>query len=274
MLLTDPGREGAESLTVLVELPGAGAEPLAAALLQSAPGLRRRMLPSPSPETPAAALRDWYRDAWMALSAAERTSVALVTGPTAAFLLPSLDGLANGVALVGEPTTALGVVQPNGLPKRRHLAAFAKEPSAAAGARLRPWSNPQSRALLRPWHDSEGLAVTPGPPEDADHWRGLLFEHVLSRVDVSGDAGAIARQLASALRIAPEHAIRAVEPQRPQRAVWRRPLAPKQAEQAGPPTGADGPAPVNRRHADLLRSLSWLDVELYACCSGSAEPRR
>jgi FkbM family methyltransferase len=236
---------------VLLQLPGAGGERLVSALLDSVPGGRRRLLSPPPADAPVAAQRDWHRDAWWALSGQARSSVTLVTGSTAAQLQPVLSGRAKVVVLVVEPIAALGGPDPQDLPEARLVGTFAKRPNPRRQARLRPWSNPQSRALLGPWHDTEQLAVTLGPPDDAEHWRRLLFEDVLSRVDASRSAAGIARRLMRALNADRNRAARALPSLSARNSAVR--------------------SPLDDRHAELLRSLNWLDRELYQSCSAPGE---
>jgi hypothetical protein len=246
LLLTDQPGNPATDDVVLLQVPGAGGERLVSALLDSVPGGRRRLLSPPSADSPAAAQRDWHRDAWRALSGEARSSVALVTGSSATHLQPVVGDRATVVVLVVEPITALGGPDPEVLPEARLVGAFAKRPNERRQAELRPWSNPQSRALLGPLHDTQQLAVTLGPPDDADHWRRLLFEDVLSHVAASQSAAGIARRLMPALNVDRNRAARALPLLR---------------------TGTfAGRSRLDDRYAELLRSLNWLDLELYQSC--------
>jgi hypothetical protein len=249
LLFADPSSREPERTVVLVQLPGNGAERLGGALLDSARGGRRRLLPSPPPDTPASELRRWHRDAWSALGDGDRSSLVLATGPTAAYLIPALGRRAEPVAFIREPLAALYSAQPSGTPRKRLLRALeGGELDARSQAYLRGWSNPQSRALLAPWHDGVKLGVTSGPPDDAEHWRTLLFEDVLHRVVVARDAVAIARRLARQLGLDPKKAIH-------------------KAGSLASGNPSVKPAMPDARYADSLLSLSWLDVELYEHCS-------
>jgi hypothetical protein len=250
-LLLAESSPGAGRIVVLPQLPGAGVESLVGSLLQAVPG-RRLLLPAPSPDGPAPRLREWHEDAWMALSDDTRSSVAVATGPTAAYLAPALGALGETVVVVREPLEALEAAQPKGVPMKRILSSLAGHEGGGSPGSLQPWSNPQSRALLGPWHDTEALAVTSGPPDDADRWRELLFDDVLSRVAVTENAAAFARRVAEALGSARKRAVRiaaALAEERPQ-----------------------GPR-MDPAHDELLRSMSWLDVELYERCAGTAPLR-
>ncbi len=232
-------------ILVFPHLPGTGADTLTAALLDSMPGGRRRLLPAPAPGASDSALRAWHSDAWMALSEGAQDSVVLAAGPTAAYLAAALGEGADTIALLREPLAALLTEHGARLPKRRALEALGHEAGDPKSERLRSWSNPQSRALLRPWHDTERMQVTAGPPEDADHWRELLFGDVLSRVETAIDPVAVARTLAVRLGSPPKRAVREA-------------------------TALVQSSPVVRTvaNATSILSLAWLDAELYDRCLG------
>src|SRR5947208_2902352 len=101
---------------VLPQLPGAGVEPLAAALLAAAGGGLRRVLPDPGSGASPAAVRGWHRDLWWAMREAERRSVVLATGPGAACLGPLLDGEAQVVVFVRDPFDAVASLVDAALP--------------------------------------------------------------------------------------------------------------------------------------------------------------
>ncbi len=168
---------------VLFETPGSGSDYLAAALAAVATGSRRYVLASPPPDAPSAALRRWHRDAWAALDRSDRAGVALVLGRTAGYLAPVFGDGAELIALVEDPAMAvrrLGV-GPQGL--EALVAKKGKSPGARATRPLQVL-NGQSRALLEPWHDTDGLVAANEPSADQDRWRHLLFEDVLPRVKV------------------------------------------------------------------------------------------
>jgi hypothetical protein len=223
---------------------GSGAEDLARALVETIDDAHLRLLPAPGPDADLVTQRAWHRDAWLALPAADRDAVALVTGVTAGFLGPVLHDSARTIVLVRDPLSAVGRVgEP--IPKRRALERLPETPPDKVPARMRLISNPQSRALLAPWHDPEALAVSLGPPGDAERWREALFGDVLPRVDVTAmeQAPRVVRELARGLGGRPKQAVQAAK------AV---------ANDAG---GEDLDV------ADLLLGLNWLDAELYERCA-------
>jgi hypothetical protein len=216
---------------------GSGAEALARALVETIDDAHLRLLPAPGPDADPVTQRAWHRDAWLALPAADRDAVALVTGVTAAFLGPVLHDSARTIVLVRDPLSAvrrIGALE--GLPET---------PPDEVPARMRLIANPQSRALLAPWHDPEALAVSLGPPGDAERWREALFDDVLPRVDITAmeQAPRVVRELARGLGGRPKQAVQAAK------AV---------ANDAG---GEDLDV------ADLLLGLNWLDAELYERCA-------
>ena len=233
-----------DAILVLVQLPGAGSGRIVEALAASLERGRWRSLPSPPADSPPAVLRGWHRDAWMALSGEDRRTLALASGPTAAHLTPVLGAGCETVALVAEPFAALIANRPGGPPAARVLAEFENHPDAQRERRLVPWANPQSRALLGPWHDTQCLPVTLGPPDSAERWRELLFGDVLSRVKVSSNATAVAREVAGVLGLPPKRTVRAARTLDGEAVAEMRPR-------------------IRARRGDLLCALSWLDVELY-----------
>jgi hypothetical protein len=246
LVFADPSVSASGRTLIVPQLPGTGADRLVSAVFD-ATRRRRRLLPAPPPDAPPPQLRAWHRDAWLALGETAASTLLVATGPTAAHLAPVLGDRALTVALVREPLAVLGAVDAGGVPVKRIGAALAGEEPAEV---LRRWSNPQSRALLAPWHDTDDLALGVGPPEDAERWRELLFGDVLSRVTVTADAEAFARRVGATLGSARKRAVR---------------IAAALAE--------DGPA-VRRDPGqdEMLRSVSWLDAELYERASGSGLP--
>jgi hypothetical protein len=246
LVFAEPSVRGPDRTLIVPQLPGTGADRLVSAVFDATSG-RRRLLPAPPPDAPPSQLRAWHRDAWLALGETVASTLLVATGPTAAHLAPALGDRALTVALVREPLAVLGAMDPGGVPVKRIRAALAGEEPPAV---LRRWSNPQSRALLAPWHDADDLAPGAGPPEDAERWRELLFGDVLSRVTVTSDAEAFARRVGVTLGSARKRAVR---------------IAAALADD-GPRVRGD-PGEV-----EMLRSVSWLDAELYERASGSGLP--
>jgi hypothetical protein len=246
LVLSEPPGAEPRGILVFPHLPGVGADDLTAAVLDSMPGGCRRMLPAPPLGASDSVLRAWHRDAWMAASEQTHGSIVLATGPTAAYLAAAVGDAAETLALVREPLAVLPAADPAGPPKRRLLQALVDEPGGVPGERLRPWSNPQSRALLGPWHDTHEMEVTAGPPADADRWREMLFEDVLTRVAVTHDPLAAARTLADRLGSRRKRAVRAATA-----------------------LAAPSPARPDAAEDERLVSLAWLDTELYERCLGS-----
>jgi hypothetical protein len=179
------------------------------------------------------------------MSASRRHSVALVTGPTAGYLAPVLADAARMVVLVRDPLSAVrGTSDPQ--LKKSALEDLSGTPADSVPARMLLIANPQSRALLAPWHDPAELVVSTGPPDDADRWREALFGDVLPLVDATAveDAAGVARDLA--------------------RSLGGRPKPVAQAARAIAGEGVGGAEDVDM--ADLLLRLNWLDAELHDRC--------
>lgn len=227
---------------LLPQAPGSAADAIARSLAEGLDGGYWRLLPVPDMGADVRAQRAWHRDLWLAMSAADRGSVALATGPTAGYLAPALADAARTVAVVRDPLTAVGAIAES-FPKRRVLESLAEGPSEEAQVRLRRFANPQSRTLLSPWHDPAELSVSLGPPADADRWRETLFEDVLPRVDATAMERApdIAGDLARSLGGRPKPVVQAV------RAVVQ-----DEVHLLEDPMSAD-----------LMLGLNWLDAELH-----------
>jgi hypothetical protein len=248
LLLTE--RDGADpgQIVLLPRSPGSGIDAIARSLAESLDEGRWRLLPVPGVGGDVVAQRGWHRDLWVAMPAADRTSVALVTGATAGYLAPVLAGAARTVVLVSDPLAAIGMIG-GALPKRRALERLAETPVPEIPRRLQRIANPQSRAVLGPWHDPRDLTVSLGPPPDADRWREALFGDVLPHLDAAPmqRAPEVARALARSLGGHPKPVVLAAT--------------------TAVANAVD--APDDPELADLLLELNWLDAELYDRC-GSA----
>jgi hypothetical protein len=241
-LLLRPERD-LDRTVLLPQTRASGADDLARALVEAIDDAHLRLLPAPGPDTDPVTQRAWHRDAWLALPAADRDAVALVTGVTACFLCPVLRDSARTIVLVRDPLSAVRHMgEP--LPKRRTLEGLRESPADEVPARLRAIANPQSRALIAPWHDPGALAVSLGPSDDADRWREALFEDVLPQLDVIAveQAPRVARELARGLGGRPKQTVHA-------------------AKAIASDDGGEDPDV-----ADLLLGLNWLDAELYDRC--------
>jgi hypothetical protein len=247
-LLTETGQPGSEGVVVLPVPPGSGAEAIAQSLIASVAEGLWRLVPAPNLGTDVIAQRAWHRDLWFAMASADRDSVAAVIGGTAGYLAPVLADSARTVVFVREPLAAIGLVG-DAMPKRRALERLKATAAGEAPQRLLRVANPQSRALLAPWHDPSELMVSPGPPTDAERWREALFGDVLPNLDAWAieQAPDVARELA--------------------RLLGGRPKAVAQATK----TAADGAAHglEDSAHAELLLRLNWLDAELHERCLGT-----
>jgi hypothetical protein len=245
-LLSEAERPDADRVVLLPLAPGSGTEAVARSLVASVDHGSWGLVPSPDLGDSVRTHRAWHRDLWLAMPSSERESVAAVIGATAGYLAPVLADSGRTIVFVREPLGALAALGET-LPKRRALEGLEETSAANAPARLLRIANPQSRALLAPWHDPSELIVSQGPPPDADRWREALFEDVLPKLEASTieEAPGIARELALLLGGRPKQAAQgaksAVSPEdRP-------------GEEAG--------------HAELLLGLNWLDSELYARCA-------
>jgi hypothetical protein len=248
LLLIDPGGERPVPIVLLPHAPASGADAIARSLAESLEQGRWRLLPVPDLGGNVAAERDWHRDLWVAMPEADRDAVALITGATAGYLAPVLADRARTTVLVREPLAAVGMIGETGepLPKRRVLERLAETPIDEIPPRLRRIANPQSRALLAPWHDPAELIVSLGPPDDADRWRDLLFGDLLPNLD------------AAAVERAPDVARALV------RSLGGRPKPVVQAAKTIVDPALE--IPGDREYTDLLLGLNWLDAELYARC--------
>jgi hypothetical protein len=227
---------------IFPHLPGSGAAGVAHALVSTVGDGRRQLVPAPPVDVGQEEHRAWHRDLWYAMSAVQREKLTLATGPTALFLAPTMAEEGRAIVLVREPLAAAHAIG-KALPKPRLVSGLASTPLAEAPSRLRRFANPQSRALMAPWHDTAQLAVSDGPPDDADHWREALFEEVLPRVQVvpSERAASVTDDLidlVGARRKPVMHAVRAIA------------------------TVHEPDDEAAKREA--LRRLSWLDAELHA----------
>ena len=111
--------------------------------------------------------------------------------------------------------------------------------------RRRTVANPQARAVLMISPEIVEFTPTLGPPPDADRWRMLLFEETMPRV----------------------RALLADEVPEAVETLTRRLGYPSRPDEIGAPRpNADG-FRLKPRHAELLRQLNWLDVELYDYCT-------
>ena len=164
LLIRQPGERRENTVVLLPQAPGSGADVIARSLADSLDEGHWRLLPAPSTEAGVLVQRAWHRDAWLAMPTSEQGSVALVTGPTAAYLAPVLADAARTVVLVRGPLAAVGMTD-EPLPERSALERLTKAPASDIPPALGRIANPQSRALLAPWHDPSELVVSPGPPE-------------------------------------------------------------------------------------------------------------
>jgi hypothetical protein len=244
-LLSEGDQPGSDRVLLLPLPPGSGAEAIARSLIASVERGSWRLVPSPSPDGDVVTQRAWHRDLWLAMPSAVRDSVAAVIGPSATFLAPVLSGSGRTVVFIREPLAALALIGET-VPKKRVLDHLEETSAADAPARLLRMANPQSRALLAPWHDPSELLISQGPPSDADRWREALFGHVLPKLEASAidHAPGLARELARML------------------GGRQKPIV--QAARAA--AGSDGTVVEDSTHAELLLGLNWLDSELYERC--------
>jgi hypothetical protein len=253
LLLGDAERAEGERIVLFPEIPEAAVEPISHSLLDAAQGGHRLLLPAPGPDAAVDTQRAWHVDMWRARPKADRDAVVFVAGMTAAYLAPVLGDAARTVAIIREPLDAV-TSAPDRLPKLRALERLADLPPGPPPAWARRIANPQSRALLAPWHDPEKLPVSPGPAADAEHWRDALFGEILPRLDAATveDAQAVAHGLAARLGAKPKLVVQAANA-----AVGDTPRGPDDAELA-----------------DLLLRFNWLDAELHERCAstGVREP--
>jgi hypothetical protein len=238
-----------EPIILLPQAPGSGVDVIARSLIAGLGDGNMRLLAAPGPHADVLVQRAWHRDAWLAMPALDRDAVVLVTGATAGYLGPVLADSARTVVLVREPLAAISLTG-EVLPKKRVLERLA-ESSHDVPPKFHRLANPQSRALLAPWHDPAELIVSPGPPSDADRWRDALFGDVLPHLDAAaiGAAPTMARDLAKSLGARPKPVVRAA------RAVLEDENQQGRAEDSA--------------SLELLLRFNWLDAELYRRCLGS-----
>lgn len=235
---------------VVPQLPGTRVDRVVGAALESVTSGRRVLLPAPPPDASWVDPRDWHADAWHSLSDDERSRIALATGPTAAFIAQLLGAGAELLVSATDPITAVGSL-PVPVPRLHSAPDQLADGKVAA---LRQISNPQSRALLSPWHRTDELPLLRGDAGETDRWLGLLDE-VLARMTTFApdELGKLAEQLTSRLRCSPK-------------------LATKAAGEATRAASSFKPPSSVRRQQDAVLALNWLDAELFARCAGRDLP--
>jgi hypothetical protein len=162
---------------VIADTPGSNSAAVAGALTACAVSCRRLVFFAPPQTASREAISRWHRDLWSTVSPSDRRRILLVAGDTAQYLAPLIGDETRIVAFVDEPveaSLALGL-------KSRQLEE-AVQNNGRRTRRIAYQLNAQSRALLGPWHDTDGFPVSDGPPGDADRWREALFGDVLTRV--------------------------------------------------------------------------------------------
>jgi hypothetical protein len=181
---------------VIADTPGSNSAAVAGALTACSVSCRRLVFSSPPHTATQEAISRWHRDLWATLPASDRRRIVLVAGATAQYVAPLIGDEIRMVAFVDDPveaSLALGL-------KSRQLE-DAVQDNGRRTRRVASQLNAQSRALLGPWHDTDGFPVSDGPPADADEWRAALFGDVLMRVTAVPveaaveRAGSIARSL-------------------------------------------------------------------------------
>jgi len=244
-LLFRPGPPSSEPIPLLPELPGVDLTKLTATLLSNAGGYWRAF-PEPAPGT---RVREWYADLWQALRPDEQASLVMAAGSGAIWLAPILGDRSEIFAVVREPLQALVAIDSANVPKQSQLQRLGAAGENARMDALRPFANPQARALLAPWIETDELPVSFGPPPDADTWRALLFEQQVPKRQFTRrtELGPVAHQLA-------------------RRVGCSRKLV---AEIGTERVSGRRPAGRSRRH-QLLLDLNWLDAELHNVAGGSA----
>jgi hypothetical protein len=243
-LLSEASQAESDRVVLLSLPPGSGAEAIGRSLVESVERAVLRLVPSPDLGGDVRQQRAWHRDLWIAMPSAVRNSIVAAIGSTAAYLAPVLAESGRTVVFVREPLAAVGLIG-EAVPKPRVLHELEETAAAEAPARLLRIANPQSRALLAPWHDPSELSISQGPPSDADRWREALFGDVLPKLEARpiDDASGLARELALLL------------------GGRQKPVV-----QAAKAAASDGPAVESSGHAELLLGLNWLDAELYERC--------
>jgi len=138
-----------------------------------------RVLVLPAPDEGLAARR-WHRDVWTCLSLEERRSLRVAAGPTALHFAAIAKREIEPLIVVDDPVSLLALQRTL---DPRHVG---RAVTALRAGRPGPASNPQSRALLAPWHDIEDLPLDAAHP-DADRWRERLGAIVDRAQLVAGD---------------------------------------------------------------------------------------
>ena len=203
---------------------------------------RHLFLDVPKTDTPEARLGEWYRSYYHdRLRLKERRALVCVASHSANYLIPELDRPFRAITILRDPIDrVLSRYHFFNAPKSWTLAEYyRKEPEVTSNPEF---FNGQARSLLEPHFDVTELAITMGPPPDADLWRERLF-HVMGEhyaVGVQEHFEASVRMIGGELG-------------------WRHVEIPEVRVNTTRP----GDEVIDRETHDLAAAANWLDVELH-----------
>jgi hypothetical protein len=245
-----------ERVVLFHHIPKTAGSSLRVLMRENLGGLAHVREPFPISHRPSPELQTWYRTMHASLPPDRRRSLVCVTGHGANYLLDEIEAPVEALTVLREPVdfaiSWFHFHRRTSHPDRAaHLPTLESVYERLSGAtpggkglatRSTPYFNGQARSLLAPHHDVSALALSDGPPPDADLWRERLFELVEARYWVglrehfAEFAGAVA-----------------------ERYGWRAfvPL-----EKVNPSRPAVEELPDATRAT--IRAHNWLDVELHA----------
>jgi len=198
----------------------------------------------------------WHREWYEELDGERRARLSCVMSHYAGYLLPALDRPVEALVVVREPVDRVLSFY---WEKRRN-ALRRKEPGTGFNLMEKVYETPsrgrppqawpqffnwQSRCLLSVFHDISALPASPGPPPDADLWRGRLRELVEGTFFV-GVQDRFDRYVELVGR----------------RLGWQQTQAARKGvNKDRPPLEESSP-----ELRELIADRNWLDVELYELC--------
>jgi hypothetical protein len=202
----------------------------------------------------------WYRDWYASLDDDRRARLCCVMSHVAGYLLPALERPVDALVLVREPvdrTLSFYHAKQRRRASRSFRALELVYADAAADRLSRKrdhWEqffNWQSRSLLSVFHDVDGLAISAGPPPDADVWRERLRD-IVNRVFLVGVQDQFAEYVDSLAR----------------RFGWRA-FVPRSKVNAERPPASE----VSPELRETILAYNWLDAELYELARQAQERR-
>lgn len=257
-----PAGETPERVVLFHHIPKTAGSSLRVLMRENLAPLAHVREPFPFSHRPSPELGEFYRNLYASLAAERRRSLVCVTGHGANYLLDEIEAPVEALTVLREPVD-FAVSWFHFHRRTNHPERAAKLPTLESvyerlsgatpgvkgvATRSTPYFNGQARSLLASHHDVSALALSDGPPPDADLWRERLFELVETRYWV----GTRERFAEFAGAVAERYGWRAFVP----------------LEKVNPGRPAVEELPEGTRQ--LIRSHNWLDVELHARYASAA----